>query len=133
MILEVVDVIPHDDIIGETTAFFKNLFSGDFVSIMTQTTNRVMQKKERMMSLVTEIPAATVACTSVGLDIFALVMFIIKHITIQTVTSSLAINATSNAVGLASEAFSLMTSAFSLNFFGVGHAIGEILFYLFKD
>ena len=46
------------------------------------------------MTLVTEIPAAGVACTSVGLDIFALVMFIIKHITIQTVTSSLAINAT---------------------------------------
>ena len=92
--LEIVDVIPHDDIIGETTAFFNNIFSGNFAAIMTQTTNRITEKKTRMTSLMTEMPAAAVACTSVGMDIFTLVMFIIKHITIQTVTSSLAINAT---------------------------------------
>ena len=92
--LEIVDVIPHDDIIGETTAFFNNIFSGNFAAIMTQTTNRITEKKTRMTSLMTEMPAAAVACTNVGLDIFTLVMFIIKHITIQTVTSSLAINAT---------------------------------------
>ena len=85
------------------------------------------------MQLAIEVPSAMVACTNVGLDIANLVFFIIKHITIQTVTTSLAINASTNAISLAGTALSFVTSLFSFNFFGIGHAIGEILFYLFKD
>ena len=36
-------------------------------------------------------------------------------------------------MGLAKEAFNLITSGFSLNFFGVGHAVGEILEEVVKD
>ena len=86
-----------------------------------------------MTHLMTEVPSSMVACTNFGLDITNLVFFIIKHITIQTVTSSLAINATTNAISLAMTAVSLIKDMFTLNFFGVGHGVGEILFYLFKD
>ena len=79
------------------------------------------------------MPSEGVGCVNVGLDIFALVMFIIKHITIQTVTVSLGLNAAQNSMSLAATAMGAVKDMFTLNFFGIGHAVGEILFYLFKD
>ena len=132
-ILEVVDVVPHDNIIGDTTTLFNNLIAGDFSAISTGAMNKVYAKKEKLMHMVTEVPAMGVSCTAVGLDIAALVIFIVKHITIQTVTVSLALNASQNALGLAATAMSMVKDLVTFNFWGIGHGVGEILFYLFKD
>ena len=80
-----------------------------------------------------EIPSDSMACASVGYDIYLLVIFILKHITIQTVTTSLAINASVNAISLASTALDIVKGLFSLDFWTIGHGVGEILYYLFKD
>ena len=130
---EVIDVVPHDNIIGDTTAFFTSLVAGDFTAISTGAMNKVYAKKEKLMHMVTEVPSMGIACTAFGLDITSLVLFIIKHITIQTVTVSLGLNAAQNSLSLAATALTMVKDLFTFNFWGIGHGIGEILFYLFKD
>ena len=97
----------------------------------TKIWERMMGKKERIMNMMWELPNDTMACTSFGFDIYKLVIFIIKHITIQTVTTSLAINASVNAIALASAALNTIKGFFQFDFWAMGHGGGEILYLLF--
>ena len=78
-----------------------------------------------------DAPKEFMACAKVGADIGAFVAWILKHITIQTITTSLATNAIQHVTGLIADVGSLMTSVFKLDFYTIGYDISEILWYLF--
>ena len=78
-----------------------------------------------------DAPKDFMACAGVGKDIGFFVTWIIKHISIQTITTSLATNSIQHITGLIGDASSLLTSVFKLDFYTMGYDITEILWYLF--
>ena len=61
MFFEMIDFIPHGDL-----GLWANMLA----------------KKDKVIAMVWEVPSDGLACTALGYDIYKLVIFIIKHITI---------------------------------------------------
>ena len=84
-----------------------------------------------LMKNLGEAPKEFMACTSVGVDLGLFIAWLVKHITIQTVTTSLATNALAHVMGLITDAGSILSSLMSFDFYTLGFDIGEILWLLF--
>ena len=109
---------------------FKMLAGSDITAVFTNW-SKMTELFTAIVKNMGDAPQDLMACAAVGKDIGFFVSWILKHLTIQTITTSLATNALSHVTGLIADVGSLLTSIFKFDFYTIGYDIAEILWYLF--